>query len=399
MGPIAQPVEQRTFNPWVDSSSLSGPTFLILDSRAISKYGVIVTDTFLGITNAVNVPPAHEVTGHKAVRAALRDTARYSSDLQGDADVRDYRQLPLEVDPPRHHLYRSALAPYFVKPTIEKKSPEFRKNSREAIERVFNSGTEIKSTLALPLVMKNLGVIYNRPQDVAEWVSWGESAWTAGGGERNGDVLHSHLDSIYEEALNEPKEDFWSHVARLEIDGKTISQDEFRGISSVMLAGGRDTVIKLITGMIWHFGRVPEDLHYLKENPEHIDDAIQEFLRFLTPNPAMVRTTVPESSVEALPLDRYVQINFISGNFDETVFENPFELDIRRGRNPHLSFGFGPHTCIGNHVTEIEARDFLQTLIEMELNWEISEESKIHFYPGEFSNVPEHFEKLFVRIR
>ena len=105
----------------------------------------------------------------------------------------------------------------------------------------------------------------------------GESAWTAGGGERNGDVLHSHLDSIYGEALNEPKEDFWSHVARLEIDGKSISQDEFRGISSVMLAGGRDTVIKLITGMIWHFGRVPEDLHYLKESPEHIDDAIQEY--------------------------------------------------------------------------------------------------------------------------
>jgi len=58
------------------------------------------------------------ITGHKAVRAALRDTSTYSSDLQGDADVRDYRQLPLEVDPPRHHLYRNALGPYYVKPTV-----------------------------------------------------------------------------------------------------------------------------------------------------------------------------------------------------------------------------------------------------------------------------------------
>lgn len=356
-------------------------------------------ETFLGINNAVNVPAAHEITGHKAVREALRDTARYSSDLQGDADVRDYRQLPLEVDPPRHHLYRSALAPYFVKPTIEKKSPEFRQNSREAIEQVFNSGTEIKSTLALPLVMKNLGVIYNRPQDVAEWISWGESAWTAGGGERNGDVLHRHLDALFAEAKSDPKDDFWTNVARLEIDGKNISQDEFRGIASVMLAGGRDTVIKLITGMIWHFGSVPEDLQYLKENPAGIDRAIQEFLRFLTPNAAMVRSTVPESTVEVLPEDRYVQISFISGNFDDTVFENPFKLDIRRERIPHVSFGFGPHTCIGNHVTEIEARDFLEVLIESELKWEISENSEIRFYPGEFSAVPEHFEKLFVRLR
>jgi cytochrome P450 len=113
----------------------------------------------------------------------------------------------------------------------------------------------------------------------------------------------------------------------------------------------------------------------------------------------MVRSTVPESTVEVLPEDRYVQISFISGNFDETVFENPFKLEIRRERIPHVSFGFGPHTCIGNHVTEIEARDFLEVLIESELKWEISESSEIRFYPGEFSAVPEHFEKLFVRLR
>jgi cytochrome P450 len=120
-----------------------------------------MADTFLGVTNAVLVPPAHEVIGHKSVREALRNTEKYSSDLQGDADVRDYRQIPLEVDPPRHHLYRAALTPYFVRPTIEKKVPQFRQNSKEAIEQVFGSGSEIVSTLALPLVMRNLGVIYN----------------------------------------------------------------------------------------------------------------------------------------------------------------------------------------------------------------------------------------------
>ncbi len=166
-----------------------------------------MADTFLGITNAVHVPPAHEITGHKSVREALRDTETYSSDLQGDADVRDYRQIPLEVDPPRHHLYRAALAPFFVKPTIEKMAPEFRKISQEFIDHVLPSGTDIVSKFALPLVMKNLGVIYNRPQDVAEWISWGTSSWTAGGPERNGDILHRHLDAIYEEAINNPKQD------------------------------------------------------------------------------------------------------------------------------------------------------------------------------------------------
>ena len=358
-----------------------------------------MADTFLGITNAVNVPAAHEITGHKSVREALRNTEKYSSDLQGDADVRDYRQLPLEIDPPRHHLYRAALTPYFVKPTIEKKSPEFRKHSAELISKVFGTDSEISRSLALPLVMKNLGVIYNRPQDVAEWISWGESVWTAAGEGRNGDVLHRHLDEIYEEAITNPKQDFWAEVARLEIDGKVISKEEFIGISSVMLAGGRDTVVKLITGIVWHFGRAPEDFEYLRQNPDRIDAAIQELLRFLTPNAAMVRSTVPESTAETLPEDRYVQISFISGNFDETVFENPYKLDIRRERIPHVSFGFGPHTCIGNHVSEIEARVLIETLLASGLKWEVSESSKINFYPGAMAEVPEHFDSLYVRLR
>lgn len=92
----------------------------ILDSSAISLNGVAIAKTFLGITNAVNFPASHEITGHKSVRKALRNTEKYSSDLQGDGDVRHYVQISRKVDPQRHHLHCALLAPYFVKSTIEK---------------------------------------------------------------------------------------------------------------------------------------------------------------------------------------------------------------------------------------------------------------------------------------
>lgn len=344
----------------------------------------------------VKVPITREIRGHKSVREALRDTATYSSDLQGDADVRDYRQLPLEVDPPRHHLYRAALTPFFVKPTIEKLIPEFRTISKEIFDSFFASDGEVVTELALPLVMRNLGVIYNRPQDVDEWMSWGPDVWTAGGPQRSGEILHKYLDAIYEEALTKKYQDVWSEIAHLEIEGKVISQAEFRGIAGVLLAGGRDTVVKLLTGIIWHLGNVPEDLKYLRENPTGIDDAIQELLRYLTPLPAMARTTTPESTATELPDDRYVQISFISGNFDESVFENPYAIDIKRGRIPHLSFGFGPHTCLGNHIAELEARVFLETLLKSGYTWEIAEKSKIRFHEGPLAVVPDHFAELYL---
>jgi cytochrome P450 len=157
-----------------------------------------------------------------------------------------------------------------------------------------------------------------------------------------------------------------------------------------MLAGGRDTVVKLFTGIIWHFGNHPEDLHLLRSRPELINSAIQEFLRFLTPLPAMNRTLVPESTGLELPDDRYVGISFISGNFDETVFTDPFQIDFNRGRNPHLSFGFGPHTCLGNHIAEIEARVFLETLLSSSLDWEIVTQ-EIRFHATPYEKVPDHF--------
>ena len=238
--------------------------------------------------------------------------------------------------------------------------------------------------------MKNLGVIYSRPQDVAEWISWGPDVWTAESEKRDGKVLHRYLDAIYEEALAKSKDDIWSQIAHLEIEGQQISAAEFRGIAGVMLAGGRDTVVKLFTGIMWHFGKKPEDLQLLRSNPELIGPAIQEFLRFFTPLPVMNRTVVPESSTADLPDDRYIGISFISGNFDETVFTNPFAIDFNRGRNPHLSFGFGPHTCLGNHIAEIEAKVFLEALLDSEINWKVLSED-IRFHQAPYSRIPDYF--------
>lgn len=345
----------------------------------------------------VDAPTSKTITGHKNVREALRDTATYSSDLQGDADVRDYRQLPLEVDPPRHHLYRAALSQFFVKPAVEKFRPQFLINSKETIENYFATpGANVVSTLALPLIMKNLGTLYSREEDVAEWISWGPDVWTAAGEKRDGGVLHNYLDRIYEEAMIGAKDDIWREIAHLEIEGKQISPIEFRGIASVMLAGGRDTVVKLFTAILWHFARVPADYRALQKEPELIAGAIQEFLRYFSPIPLMARTTTPESGATNLPADRYVGISFISGNFDESVFENPTELNIRRERNPHLAFGFGPHTCLGNHITEVETRAYIETLLDMNLDLSVVSE-EITYYQPPLPQVPLVFESLVLR--
>ena len=363
--------------------------FQLLDTRTRKNYFLTMLSS-----SSTQSSELRQITGHKCVRDALRDTSTYSSDLQGDADVRDYRQIPLEVDPPRHHAYRSALAPFFVKPVIEKLIPEFTINADQLITQFFNQPTEVVSDLALPLVMKNLGIIYRRDKDVEEWISWGSDVWRAAGGERNGTIFHQHLDVIYEDAINSKSDDLWSEIIALEIEGKKLSRNEFIGIASVLLAGGRDTLIKLMTGIIWYFGHHPVALNYLRENRNFVDQAVQEFLRFFTPLPSMARNYLGEN--ETGSAIEKVSVSFISANFDETVFENPLQISLTRERIPHLSFGFGPHTCLGNHVAEIETKVFLNSLLDSNFSWQISDKCKIEYFEGELSIVPKEFNAVFL---
>ncbi|MFM2353236.1 MAG: hypothetical protein RLZZ608_642, partial [Actinomycetota bacterium] len=126
---------------------------------------------------------AHErddVRGYQAVRAAAKDFEAYSSDLIGDRDTRAYKQVPLEYDPPRHTRFRDAVNPLFMSQNIEPKAPHFERIARELIQGITaRGGGDLASDLALPYVMGCLTVIYNRPQDLDEWVSWGPDVWTA----------------------------------------------------------------------------------------------------------------------------------------------------------------------------------------------------------------------------
>lgn len=337
------------------------------------------------------------ITGHAAVRAALRDTETYSSDLQGDADVRDYRQIPLEVDPPAHHAYREALAPIFVKPRIESLVPQFRTHAQEIVDAFEKAGGgDFINDVALRYVVTCLGVIYNRPQDVEEWMSWGAAVWEADGNGRSGDRLHTYLRRVYDEAFNSDGDDFWTHVVRLDMGGKSMTFEQFMGIGSVSLAGGRDTVVKLITGSTWHLMANGANLELLQSGAVETKKAIQEFLRYLTPLPGMLRVTPEQqalSDAERNP-DGFTEINFLSANFDAEVFAAPDVVDFNRGRIPHVAFGFGPHTCIGNAIAEIETEVLLNVLVPRLGAWSFAAEPRIEWTSVDGYKFPLGFHEL-----
>lgn len=300
------------------------------------------------------------ITGYEAVRNAAKDYETYSSNLQGDRDVRDYHQIPLEVDPPAHTAYRHAVQTLFLRPRLEALKPEFEKAAKDLLDQLISKreSFDVYDDFALPYVVTCLTIIYGRPQDKQEWIDWGPDVWTAAGPTRNGDVLHNYLARVFAEDSN--SEDIWSVLKKLRPMDAELTEIEFKGYAGVLLAGGRDTVIKHISGMFWHLLNSPEDADRIEADSDLERSLINELLRFLSPLPAIERVEANKFD-EAKPL--YYRLHFASANFDPTEWENPEVVNLDRGRKPHMAFGYGPHTCLGMNLAEYEARAFLASFM------------------------------------
>lgn len=342
------------------------------------------------------------ITSLTDIKAALRNTQEFSSNLQGDSDVRDYRQLPLEVDPPQHHVYRTLLSELFVKPRIQSLQPQFEEIAHSLIRKFeSHNGGNFVEEVATRYVVTCLGVIFNRPHDVEEWFAWGADVWTADGPERDGTRLHTYLQRVYDEALRSNREDAWSYLAHYQLDDRGITFEEFKGMSSVMLAGGRDTVIKLISGAVWHLMENPQDADALRSGEVSIQNAIQEYLRYFSPLAAMYRVGTDQQAMpdnERNP-ELFIEMAFAEANHDPSVFDQPERINIHRGKIGHVAFGFGPHTCIGNHIAEIETATMLQCILPLLSTWRLRAPAKLTFTNTQHSTFPSEIHVLDIAPR
>lgn len=339
-----------------------------------------------------------EITAHAEVKAAAKDWARFSSDLRGDPDVRAYRQIPLEVDPPGHATYRAILTPIFSRPDIALLEPQLRTVATRLVQTFARRGAvEAVHDLAVPMVGASIAVAFGRPQDAEELASWGLTSWQVyPDGTRDGARLEAYLDRVFGEAARRPAADAFSRIAAAKIGGRRLSRLEKRGLGNLILAGGRDTVILLLCGALWHLATAADERRRLARDPDRIPAAVEELLRFLSPLPRMERIVTEDVTGlwGTASAGDIVLLGFAAANHDAAAFAEPGTIKLDRSPNPHVAFGNGPHTCIGVHLARLEARVFLETLLAVVPDWRLGSGSRITFEALGGVRVPAAFEAL-----
>jgi cytochrome P450 len=311
---------------------------------------------------------------HEEVRRAAKDWQTFSSDapfrvpIPSEEAVRTMRQLPIETDPPQHTDYRELVEPFFARP----KSPEMVEQVTGLLSRLLDAAlaepqVELVHQFALPAQSHALTYLLNVPESEAHtWIDWGIHVFKVTGGEfKKGNVLEDYLNGKFDaaEACAAPGEDFFSALAHGRVEGRPLTREECLGFANLAFAGGRDTIIHTITCALGYLAEHPEALEYLRADPKRIIHASEEFFRVFMPLTQIGRVCPHGASVHGVtvPPGERIGLCWASANFDSDVFPDPMTVKLDRKPNPHLSFGFGTHLCLGAP----HARLILRTLLQL----------------------------------
>jgi len=312
---------------------------------------------------------------HADVREAAKDWQTYSSDapfrvpIPSEEEVRSMRQLPIETNPPEHTEYRAIVEPFFQRA----KQPEVIGKVQTLIgamvsQALGRESIEIVKEFALPVQSRALTYLLNVPESEADtWIGWGIHVFKVSGGEfKKGIVLDDYLRAQFDRAEANLGEDLFSALVTATYRGRRLTREEMMGFGNLVFAGGRDTIIHSISSIIAYLGQNPAALDYLRQDPRRIVHAGEEFFRFFMPLTHIGRVCPVETSVQGVPVKAggRVSLAWSSANFDETVFDEPEDIRLHRKPNPHLSFGFGPHLCLGAPHARLIVRSLLEALSE-----------------------------------
>ena len=312
---------------------------------------------------------------HADVREAAKDWKTFSSDapfrvpIPSEEAVRSMRQLPIETNPPEHTEYRAIVEPFFQRAKQSEVIAKVEALIAELLAKALASESiEVVNDFALPVQSRALTYLLNMPEAEADtWIGWGVHVFKVTGGEfKKGNVLEDYLHAQLDRAEASPGEDLFSALVKARYRGRPLTREEMMGFGNLTFAGGRDTIIHSISNIMAYLGQNPAAFEYLRADPKRLVHAGEEFFRVFMPLTHIGRVCPVETDVHGVkvPPGGRVSLGWASANFDETVFDSPEEIRLDRKPNPHISFGFGTHLCLGAPHARLIVRSLLEALTE-----------------------------------
>jgi cytochrome P450 len=178
--------------------------------------------------------------------------------------------------------------------------------------------------------------------------------------------LYAYARLLAEEKRRAPGTDVMSILlAQVDDDGGQVSDAEFENLFWLFAVAGNETLRNGLPGGLIALLQHPAEVARLRADPSLLPSAVDEMLRWWTPVMVFRRTAAADVELDGTSIracDKVV-VSFTSANRDERVFDVPDRFDVGRTPNPHLSFGHGPHFCLGAQLARVQMRALFAELL------------------------------------
>ncbi|HVN39699.1 MAG TPA: cytochrome P450 [Myxococcota bacterium] len=352
--------------------------------------------------------PLVSVFRYADVQGVLRDVSLFSNDfgrgrLLPPEVLELAKQAPpsmLGMDPPDHTRLRSLVNKAFTPRIVRQLEPRLREVAHALLdEALARREVDLVQALTYPLpVVAIAEIIGVPPEDREQFKVWSDQAVaTLGTGffapptleqmRRQlalRDEMNHYFVPLAEARRREPKDDLLTGLVQAEHEGTHLDQDEMLAMLTLLLVAGNETTTTLIGNAVLTLLDHPGELKRLRDDPSVLPRAVDEVLRFESPVQFDPRRVVRDTEIAGTKVaENTLLLCWLgSANRDERVFERPDLFDIARQKNPHISFGYGTHHCLGHNLARLEASIALEVLLERTSSFERTDAEPLPLHPS-----------------
>ena len=310
------------------------------------------------------------------VRAALADPRlskdkRYTLPPEQRADaVNPAVEMMVLMDPPDHTRLRKLVSRVFTTRRMQELRPRVAQLSKELADALPAAGQvdilrDYAFLLPVLVICELLGV---PPEDRDDFAAWSTLVVDESTPEMTREAmgkLQAYLSDLIEVKRTKPDDALISALVS-DSDADKLSHAELVAMSVMLLIAGHETTVNLIGNGLLALFTHPDQLTRLRENPDLMAAAVEEFLRWESPVHTISTFYTKEDaeySGVTIPGGSVVQLSLAAANRDPERFPDAEELRIDRGDPGHLAFSHGLHHCLGAQLARVEGQEAIRTLI------------------------------------
>lgn len=317
---------------------------------------------------------AFEVYRYDDVAAVLRDNETFSS-----ASIRDGMSIVMGpyvlvgMDEPEHKRLRDLVAVPFRPKSLAHWEDELVVDVVDQMIDAFapRGSAELVREFTFRYPVQVIAVVLGLPvEDHAQFHEWANAITNVSAdpmyGIRSSEALRSYLADMLEDRRRAPRDDFISELAAAELDGERLGDEEIFSFLRLLLPAGAETTYRATGNFLFGLLTNPDQLERLRADRSLMTQAVEEAIRWEPPLIITSRVALRDTEVAGTPIPAGMQLvpNVGSANRDETRWERADDYDLFRESKPMISFGTGPHMCLGMHLARLEMRVAVNRLLD-----------------------------------